>query len=221
MNGGEFKLLELEIKRKIYSEKLIFENTALTVNQGEFIGIKGESGIGKSTLLSIIGLLENFEGNYTINNELITPQNREKERIKNFAYVFQKPYLIPFLTVKENILMPSKNLKEEIPLEEVTLIAKEFNITDILDRMPVNLSSGESERVALARAVLSKRKIILADEPTGNLDPNNAKVVMDLFKKINESFKTTIVMVTHSNLYDDFFDNIFFIKDNKVKEANE
>lgn len=214
-------MIRLDITNKSFGEKLIFKNTTFHASKGEFIGIKGESGVGKSTLLSMIGLLDNFSGKYELYNDVITRKNKEQIRINNFAYVFQNPYLIPYLTVRENILIPSKNLKFKLSSEEVAEAAKRFNIFDLLDRTPVNLSSGEAERVALCRAVLSKREIILADEPTGNLDPKNASIVMDMFKQINDTYNTTIIMVTHSNLYDDYFNRILYLREHKVVEINE
>ena len=206
-------MIYINISEKKY-DKTIFCNTEITIEKSSFIGIKGESGAGKSTLINIIGLLEDFSGEYYINNKLII--DKEKNRVDNFAYVFQKPYLIPYLNVEDNLLMPLKNLKSNIDPIFFDEIIDILDIKDLLKRKVNNLSGGEALRVSIGRAVLSKRKIILADEPTGSLDPKNAKKIMDLFQELNQKYKITIVMVTHSNLYDEYFSEIWNISNKKV-----
>lgn len=206
-------MIHIDIKEKKY-DKLIFCNTSIDIKEAAFIGIKGASGAGKSTLISIIGLLESFDGEYYIDDDLI--QNREKCRIKNFAYVFQKPYLIPYLKVKDNLLMPIKNLRKNIDYGFFDEVIDLLDIKHLLDRKINNLSGGEALRVSIGRAVLSNRRIILADEPTGSLDPENAKKIMDLFKGLNQKYNITIVMVTHSDSFDEYFTEIWNILGAKI-----
>lgn len=206
-------MIHIDINEKKY-DKVIFSNTSIDINYGSFIGIKGESGAGKSTLLGIIGLLEDFDGNYYIDD--LNVSDKEKVRCDNFAYVFQKPYLIPYLNVLDNLLMPLRNLKEDRNDYFINEVVELLDIKDLLNRKIHNLSGGEALRVSIGRAILSNRKIILADEPTGSLDPKNSKNIMELFKKLNEKYNITVVMVTHSQSYDEYFDEIWDIKERKV-----
>ena len=206
-------MIHIDINEKKY-DKVIFSKTSIDIKYGSFIGIKGESGAGKSTLLGIIGLLEDFDGNYYIDDLKVS--DKEKVRCDNFAYVFQKPYLIPYLNVLDNLLMPLRNLKEDRNDYFINEIVELLDIKDLLNRKIHNLSGGEALRVSIARAILSNRKIILADEPTGSLDPKNSKNIMELFKKLNEKYNITVVMVTHSQSYDEYLDEIWDIKERKV-----
>ena len=206
-------MIHIDMNEKKY-DKVIFSNTSIDINYGSFIGIKGESGAGKSTLLGIIGLLEDFDGNYYIDD--LNVSDKEKVRCDNFAYVFQKPYLIPYLNVLDNLLMPLRNLKEDRNDYFINEVVELLDIKDLLNRKIHNLSGGEALRVSIGRAILSNRKIILADEPTGSLDPKNSKNIMELFKKLNEKYNITVVMVTHSQSYDEYFDEIWDIKERKV-----
>lgn len=209
-------MINLVINKKAYDENVIFDNTNICINEKEFIAIKGKSGSGKSTLLAILGLLESFNGEYIFNDAIINDKNREEIRKNNLAYIFQKPFLIPYLTVKDNIIMPLKNLKEKIDEEKLNNIIKLLDLSAIINRYPENLSGGEAERVSIARAVMSNRKIILCDEPTGSLDPQNALNAMNYLLEIKNNYSSTIIMVTHSNEFDDFFDKIYKIEDKRI-----
>ena len=184
------------------------ETTALNgvsfeIKDGEFVAIMGPSGCGKSTLLNILGLLDNLtSGSYELLGTEVA-NLKEKERTKfrkgNIGFVFQSFNLIDELNVYENIELPLRYL--DIPASErkarVTEMMKRMNISHRAKHFPQQLSGGQQQRVAIARAVVSNPKLILADEPTGNLDSKNGKEVMDLLKELNQE-GTTIVMVTHS-----------------------
>ncbi|MFC1535181.1 ABC transporter ATP-binding protein [Thermodesulfobacteriota bacterium] len=173
------------------------------IEQGEFVAVMGESGSGKSTLLSIMGALNTPTGGIYEVDDIdvysLGQDQRAEFRREFLGFIFQSFYLIPYLTVLENIMFPLATLKmkgsekrdmAEYALEQVGLNGKE-------DRLPGEISGGEQERVAIARAVVNEPTILLADEPTGNLDTRNSRVIMDLFQTMNRN-GITIVMVTHS-----------------------
>lgn len=184
------------------------ETTALNgvsfeINDGEFVAIMGPSGCGKSTLLNILGLLDNPSGGSykLLDNEV--GQLKEKERTKfrkgNIGFVFQSFNLIDELNVYENVELPLRylNISAGERKQKVNEILKRMGISHRAKHFPQQLSGGQQQRVAIARAVVSNPKLILADEPTGNLDSKNGKEVMDLLSELNAE-GTTIVMVTHS-----------------------
>ncbi len=184
------------------------ETTALNqvsfeINDGEFVAIMGPSGCGKSTLLNILGLLDNpTDGSYMLLGQEVA-KLKEKDRTKfrkgNIGFVFQSFNLIDELNVFENVELPLRylNISASERKARVTEILKRMNISHRAQHFPQQLSGGQQQRVAIARAVVSNPKLILADEPTGNLDSKNGKEVMDLLTQLNEE-GTTIVMVTHS-----------------------
>lgn len=184
------------------------ETTALNgvsfeIADGEFVAIMGPSGCGKSTLLNILGLLDNpTGGSYELLGTEVS-QLKEKERTKfrkgNIGFVFQSFNLIDELNVYENIELPLRylNISAAERKQKVTEIMKRMAIRHRAQHFPQQLSGGQQQRVAIARAVVAGPKLILADEPTGNLDSKNGKEVMDLLSELNKE-GTTIVMVTHS-----------------------
>ena len=184
------------------------ETTALNgvsfeIKDGEFVAIMGPSGCGKSTLLNILGLLDNpTDGSYQLLGQEVA-KLKEKDRTKfrkgNIGFVFQSFNLIDELNVYENVELPLKylNISSSERKARVTEMLKRMNISHRAQHFPQQLSGGQQQRVAIARAVVSNPKLILADEPTGNLDSKNGKEVMDLLTELNQE-GTTIVMVTHS-----------------------
>ena len=184
------------------------ETTALNqvsfeIKDGEFVAIMGPSGCGKSTLLNILGLLDNpTDGSYQLLGQEVA-KLKEKDRTKfrkgNIGFVFQSFNLIDELNVFENVELPLRylNISSSERKARVTEMLKRMNISHRAQHFPQQLSGGQQQRVAIARAVVSNPKLILADEPTGNLDSKNGKEVMDLLTQLNEE-GTTIVMVTHS-----------------------
>ena len=184
-------------------ETIALNKVSFEINDGEFVAIMGPSGCGKSTLLNILGLLDNpTEGSYTLlGQEMAGLKERERTKFRkgNIGFVFQSFNLIDELNVFENVELPLKYLKigAKERKQRVTELLKRMNISHRAQHFPQQLSGGQQQRVAIARAVVSNPKLILADEPTGNLDSKNGKEVMDLLNELN-SEGTTIVMVTHS-----------------------
>lgn len=184
-------------------ETIALNKVNLEVQDKEFVAIMGPSGCGKSTLLNILGLLDNpSEGNYYLSNQEVG-HLKEKERTQvrkgNIGFVFQSFNLIDELNVFENVELPLTylSIKAEERKKRVTEILQRMNISHRAQHFPQQLSGGQQQRVAIARALVSNPKIILADEPTGNLDSKNGAEVMQLLTELNEG-GTTIVMVTHS-----------------------
>lgn len=203
------KIIELKNVNKIYKTKAeeihILKNINLSFSKGNFVSIQGKSGSGKTTLLNILGLLDvPTNGDMFIDEKKINYKNEKiKNRIRNekIGFVFQFHYLLNEFTALENVMMPAlinKNLdKKEIKkraLELLTLVG----LSERIKHKPLELSGGEKQRVAIARSMINNPEIILADEPTGNLDTETSLVINNLFKKINEEKKQSIIIVTHS-----------------------
>ena len=184
-------------------ETTALNGVSLEINNGEFVAVMGPSGCGKSTLLNILGLLDNpTQGSYRLLNTEVS-RLREKERTRfrkgNIGFVFQSFNLIDELNVYDNIELPLRylNISASERKQRVTDMMKRMAISHRAQHFPQQLSGGQQQRVAIARAVVASPKLILADEPTGNLDSKNGKEVMELLRELN-SEGTTIVMVTHS-----------------------
>ena len=184
-------------------ETTALNNVSFEINDGEFVAIMGPSGCGKSTLLNILGLLDNpTTGSYELLGKEVA-NLKEKDRTKfrkgNIGFVFQSFNLIDELNVYDNVELPLRylNISASERKEKVTAILKRMNISHRAQHFPQQLSGGQQQRVAIARVVILNPKLILADEPTGNLDSKNGREVMELLKELN-SEGTTIVMVTHS-----------------------
>ena len=214
-------MIKIEILEKKFKDKVIFNNTSLLVQENKFIAIKGESGIGKSTLIKMLGLIEPFKGKIFFDSNVVTKKNKEQIRRKYISYLFQKPMLLPYLNVRENIIFSEKNLNLEHDEHLFNKIILTLGISDILNRDVYHLSGGEAVRVALARALLSRRKYILCDEPTGALDQKNADNVMKLLKEVQREFGLTFVIVIHSDLYDKLFDNIYCIRGMEIENEKD
>ena len=223
-------MIQLQNIKKVFRTEEIdtwaLREVSLEVKNGEFVAIMGPSGCGKTTLLNIMGLLDTpTEGTYLLNGKDVSQlSERERTNIRKgvIGFVFQSFNLIDDLDVYENV---------ELPLLYMGVPAKERKkrVTEMLDRMamshrrghfPCQLSGGQQQRVAVARAVVSNPKIILADEPTGNLDSKNSKEVMDLLLQLHEQ-GTTIVMVTHSQHNASFADRIINLYDGQIVEHTE
>ena len=202
-------------------ETIALNKVNLEVREKEFVAIMGPSGCGKSTLLNILGLLDNpTEGNYYLGDKEVghlKEKDRTNVRKGNIGFVFQSFNLIDELNVFENIELPLTYL--HIPAEErkkkVNEIMKRMGISHRAKHYPQQLSGGQQQRVAIARAVVSDPKIILADEPTGNLDSKNGQEVMELLTELNKE-GTTIVMVTHSQRDAGFAGRIINLFDGQI-----
>jgi len=209
----------VEIKKicKNYGRVKALKNVSLIIKKGEFIMIVGKSGSGKSTLLhSIAGIDDVSRGNIIIDKTNISKlKNKDLTffRRDNIGMVYQAYNLLPNLNVKENILLPTYITKRNP--ENFEEIINTLDLADKLDNMPDELSGGEKQRVAIGRALINKPKIILADEPTGNLDKKTAEEIMNLLKKFNQMGQT-IIMVTHNTELLKYATRIIKINDGKI-----
>ena len=203
------KVIELKNVNKIYKTKAeeihILKNVNLSFSKGNFVSIQGKSGSGKTTLLNILGLLDvPTNGDMLIDDKLI---NYKDEKIKNkirnekMGFVFQFHYLLNEFTALENVMMPAlinKKFNKKEVREKAMELLELVGFSERVKHKPLELSGGEKQRVAIARSMINDPEIILADEPTGNLDTETSLVINNLFKKINEEKKQSIIIVTHS-----------------------
>lgn len=215
--------------RKIYRteevETTALDNVNIEIKEGEFVSIMGPSGCGKSTLMNILGLLDNpSEGEYFFNGIDVakySERQRAMMRKENIGFVFQSFNLIDELTIYENVELPLLYLK--MPAEErkqkVRTVLEIMEIMHRRNHFPQQLSGGQQQRVAVARALVAEPKIILADEPTGNLDSSHGDEVMKLLTYLNEQ-GTTVVMVTHSPTYAEYGHRVIHLFDGKVVTEN-
>jgi putative ABC transport system ATP-binding protein len=202
-------------------ETKALSDVSITINQGEFVTIMGASGSGKSTLLNIIGLLDSSSsGNYELLNQEMTnlkEQEKSKIRKQNIGFIFQNFNLIDELSVFDNIELPLiyNNIPSSERKKKVETIAERLGISHRLKHYPQQLSGGQQQRVAVARALINDPKIILADEPTGNLDSKNGNEVMELLTDLHAN-GATILMVTHSDYDASFSQRTIIMKDGMV-----
>ena len=217
-------MIKLKNISKSYGSQKILDNISLDVKKGEFISIIGPSGAGKTTLLNIIGTIEDFSASdkteLTLNDIDIHNLNDNEIsefRNKNIGFIFQFHQLLPELNLEENIFLPSligKYSKSEY-LKKLKDLAKLLGIEKLLKKYPDSISGGERQRVAVARSLINGPKILLADEPTGNLDSKNEQIIMDLFKKLNKELGLTIILVTHNNNFAKISNKCYTLKDGK------
>ena len=221
------KILELKNINKTYkgtSETLhILKDLDLVINEGEFVSIIGKSGSGKSTLLNVIGLLDSIdEGEIYIHGEKVDRTNHQKiDFLKNrdIGFVFQFHYLLPEFTALENVMLPAllNNFNDKKNIEEkAKKILDSVGLKERYNHKPNQLSGGEKQRVAVARALINDPKIILADEPTGNLDEETSNEIHNLFRKINRENNQTIIVVTHSRELANITDKRYSVKNGKL-----
>jgi len=202
----------------------LLKDINLTIKEGEFISIMGPSGSGKSTLLNIIGMLDEFnEGEYLFaGNQVHTMKEKQKAQLfkENIGFVFQAYHLIDELTVYENIETPLlyKNVKTSERQAIVADILDRFNIVGKKDLFPSQLSGGQQQLVGVARALVSKPSLILADEPTGNLNSKQGEEIMNLFKQLNEEDGVTIIQVTHSEKNAAYGSSIIHLLDGRIEK---
>ncbi|MBQ4534231.1 MAG: ABC transporter ATP-binding protein [Ruminococcus sp.] len=210
--------------RKTYgkgeSEVKALDGVNLEVEEGEFVSIVGTSGSGKSTLLHMLGGLDRPDsGDVYVNDVDIFKLSDEKLTIfrrRKIGFVFQNYNLVPSLNVYENIVLPIQLDGKEPDKKYIDSIIQTLGLSEKLDNLPNNLSGGQQQRVAIARALASKPAIILADEPTGNLDSKTSQDVMGLLKITGERFSQTIVMITHNEEIAQMADRIIRIEDGKI-----
>lgn len=202
-------IIRLENVDKVYRtdeiETLALENVNIEIDKGEFVSVMGPSGCGKSTLLNIIGLLDSpSKGEVTVMNEQTAAMNDARLsafRNRNIGFVFQSFHLIPSLNVLDNVTLPLA-YRHGVGIEECERRAREvlerLGLSHRLKHFPGQLSGGQCQRVAIARAIIGDPEIVLADEPTGNLDSRMGQEVMDILHRLNREDGRTIVMVTHN-----------------------
>lgn len=203
------KILRIENLCKNYKEKKnelsIIKDLNWELDEGDFVAVLGKSGSGKSTFLNLIGILDKAdEGNIFIEGrEINSLKEEERDKVRNqcLGFVFQFHYLLPEFTALENVMLPAlatKNEDKEKIKERAIKLLEDVELGERINHRPSELSGGEKQRVAIARALINNPKIILADEPTGNLDVETSEVIHKVLKKINEEKKQTIIVVTHS-----------------------
>ncbi|WP_226567864.1 ABC transporter ATP-binding protein [Bacillus stratosphericus] len=218
-------ILKISHVNKVYDGKNSFQaltNISLNVESGEFIGIMGPSGSGKTTLLNLISTIDRpTSGEIIINGQ--QPHKLKREKLAKFrrrelGFVFQDFNLLDTLTLEENIMLPLVLEKEKpsVMEEKVNIIAKKLGIESILKKRTFEVSGGQKQRTAIARAIIHKPALLLADEPTGNLDSKSSKSVLEAMLDINQQEKTTMLMVTHDPLAASYCHRVVFIKDGEL-----
>ena len=215
--------------KKIYRteevETTALDNVNIEINEGEFVSIMGPSGCGKSTLMNILGMLDNpTEGEYNfLGTEVSKYSERQRASMRknNIGFVFQSFNLIDELTIYENIELPLLYLKTSVSerKKKVGTVLERMQIMHRRNHFPQQLSGGQQQRVAVARALVSNPKIILADEPTGNLDSSHGDEVMKMLTELNEG-GTTIIMVTHSPAYAEYGNRVVHLFDGHIVTEN-
>ena len=218
------EILKCEGVRKVYGSKenlvTALDGIDLSVEKGEFVAIVGASGSGKSTLLHVLGSVDKpTAGKVLVDGEDISKLNPTKSAIfrrRKVGLVYQFYNLIPTLTVRKNILMPLLLDKRKVNEEYFELVVSQLGIADKLEAMPSQLSGGQQQRVAIARALIYRPAILLADEPTGNLDQKNSKEIIEMLKISNRNLEQTIVLITHDEKIALEADRIITIEDGRI-----
>ncbi len=203
-------MIQIKNISKTYDNVKVIDNINLKINEGDYLSIIGSSGAGKTTLINILGTIENYDRNkdssfFFFDEDLSEHSDNDLAKLRNshIGFIFQSHELLPELTAKENILLPSL-LYDSLNINRKNIFDDLIDLLDIkkiIHKNSTTLSGGEKQRVAVARALINKPKIILADEPTGNLDSKNSKIIQNLFKKINQEIGTAIVLVTHDKKF--------------------
>jgi lipoprotein-releasing system ATP-binding protein len=215
-------MIKVENVSKKYGDLEVLKNISLDINEGEITAIVGASGAGKSTLLQIIGSLDKAsKGSVNIDGTTITQLTQRKIakfRNEHLGFVFQFHHLLPEFSAVENIIMPGLIGKKNknILIDEAMRLLKFLNLADRADHKPSEMSGGEQQRVAIARALINKPKIILADEPSGNLDSKNADDLHQLFRDLKTEFNQTFIIVTHNEQLAEESDRVIELKDGIV-----
>lgn len=207
---------------KEYTVKAV-DNVNLSINKGEFIAIIGASGSGKTTLLNLLGGLERpTEGKVIINKTDMFNMNENKRTIfrrRNIGFIFQSFNLVPIINTWENIILPIELDGRKVDENYVNKLMKTLKLENRKDHLPNALSGGQKQRVAIARALASNPSIILADEPTGNLDSENSEEVVHLLKKTIKEYNQTLILITHDEKIAQEADRIVKIKDGQIVEV--
>lgn len=217
-------ILKTDSLIKIYGQEpnivKALDKVSIAINEGEFVAIVGSSGSGKSTLLNMLGGLDKpTDGEVTVSNKSISTMKDEELTIfrrRNIGFIFQNYNLVSILNAYENIVLPIELDGVKIDKEYVNSIVDALGLKEKLTNMPGNLSGGQQQRVAIARALATKPAIVLADEPTGNLDSKTSMDVIGLLKMTSKRFNQTMVMITHNEEIAQLADRIIRLEDGKV-----
>ncbi len=218
-------MLEINNVTKTYGDTIKYQalkGINLTVNEGEFVGVMGPSGSGKSTLLNLIGTIDKpTSGSVALDGFEPAKLNQEqlaKFRRNQLGFIFQSFNLMPTLTVEENIVLPLTLDGEKVSIMKKKLheVSANLGIDNLLKKRIATISGGQAQRVAIARAMIHQPKLLLADEPTGNLDTKSSRDVMGLLSSLNQDEKSTILMVTHDPFAASYCEKIIFIKDGEL-----
>mgnify|MGYP005766540785 FL=1 len=225
-DGKLEKILEVKNLKKYYGSHgnitKAVDGISFLVSEGEFVAIMGASGSGKTTLLNTISTIDTVtSGNIILDGVDITTLKEEELadfRRENLGFIFQDFNLLDTLTIEENITLSLIINHEDISTvdKKVDEIAKRLGITDILDKFPYEVSGGQKQRCACARALINEPKLILADEPTGALDSKSSRMLLETMDEMNEKLQATILMVTHDSFSASFCKRVIFIKDGKI-----
>lgn len=216
------QIIKIKDLRKTYDEKrYVLDGINLELFEGDMIVIEGKSGAGKSTLMNIMGLLDEYdEGEMYIDNELLGKHNQDKHkrvRAEKIGFVFQAYHLMECLTVRDNILLPFLYNNQNIDVDtRFNKVIGNLGISDLANKKVNLLSGGEKQRVAIARAIIKNPQIIIADEPTGNLDVENTNIVINTFRKLRAEGKV-IVIVTHDISIAKEDDKKYYLKEGRLE----
>lgn len=218
------EMLRIKNLSKVYDGKVAYRALSdidLTIEEGEFVGIMGPSGSGKTTLLNMVATIDQpTSGSILINGKdpfRLKQNDLALFRRRQLGFVFQDFNLLPTLTVEENIVLPLTldGVSVKVQDEKVEAIAEKLGIKQILKKRIYEISGGQAQRTAIARATIHSPQMVLADEPTGNLDSKASRSAMEMMESINKKDKTTMMMVTHDPIAASFSDRVVFIKDGK------
>ncbi|MFK3939202.1 ABC transporter ATP-binding protein [Alkalihalobacillus sp. NPDC078783] len=218
------ELVKVENLSKVYGKGetavKALDNVSFTVNKGEFVAIIGPSGSGKSTLLHLLGGVDRpSSGNVLIDQTNIYDLNETQLAIfrrRQIGLIYQFYNLIPILTVEENLTLPLLLDEHKVDQQHFTDLIGQLGLDNRLTHLPNQLSGGQQQRVSIGRALISHPSIMLADEPTGNLDSKNSKEIIDLLKRFNRTYKQTLIMITHDDRIALQADRVITIEDGKI-----
>ena len=220
-------MIEVDGVTRIYKMGLVsvpaLQGVTCSIESGEFVGIMGPSGSGKSTLLHILGLLDEPDSGRVriggVDVGLLSEEDKSDFRLNRLGYVFQDYALVPELSVQENVILPA--MARGIPpaeyLELSEKVLDQVGLGHRISHRQYELSGGEQQRVAIARALINQPEILFADEPCANLDSKTSRMILSLFREINEKFGQTIIMVTHEEWHEEFMCRVLYMKDGLIE----
>ena len=217
-------LLSAKNISKTFQGKKVLDNINIDIRKAEIVAISGASGAGKTTLLNILSTLDKPDENNSTsliigNHEVFNLDKNDLAKLRShkIGFVFQFHELIPELNVMENVCLPGWIRKDRDVKKRADNLLKYFGLHDFANKKPLTLSGGEKQRVAIARSLINSPEIIFADEPTGNLDSKNSKILFDLFFKLRDDFDCSVVIVTHDENSANICDRKLLIVDGKIK----